>query len=333
MLASHTMPFMSARCGIIRLRFTSNRSSPRLLAPSPHVYQSRGRLRRSVLTAAGRRLSFLSARLPIRPSVPFPFAPPNRHDKRGGRRGVVVPALSAVIRFVHTFDCVGTGDGGDFILRPVALDCLDCLPAILRLPGNTSAVNAGRHAVGSRSGSIVSPPISYPLRLCILSPIAPPRRPAPSPRAVSSVPFPCSIRPHRPANRPMPSQSHYPSWRSLLFPPNCLSPITPRLSCRVSGADFKGIEFDAFTICIAERLRHTACLPPCGFHMPPVGSSHHPHRIRLAPSLLTAAPYHHGADLRTEQPPQSLPASRPAYRVGERGGRALMSSDAMRSIP
>ena len=176
----------------------------------------------------------------------------------------------------------------------------------------------------------VSPAVSYPCHHC----------PAPSPRAVSSVPclissvpFPCLLHPHRPANRPMPSQSHYPSWRSLLFPPNCLSPITPRLSCRVSGADFKGIEFDAFTICIAERLLHTACLPPCGFHMPPVGSSHHPHRIRLAPSLLTAAPYHHGADLRTEQPPQSLPASRPAYRVGERGGRALMSSDAMRSIP
>ena len=89
--------------------------------------------------------------------------------------------LDADARSACPFNYVGYGDGGDFILRPVALDCLNCLPAILRLPGNTSAVNAGRHVVGSRSGLIVSPPISYPLRLRILCPIAPCRliRPVP----------------------------------------------------------------------------------------------------------------------------------------------------------
>lgn len=70
------------------------------------------------------------------------------------------------------------------MLCPVALDCLDCLPVILRLPGNTSAVNAGRHGIGSRSCSMVSPPASYPLRFCIFCSYCS----APLPRVVSSVP-------------------------------------------------------------------------------------------------------------------------------------------------
>lgn len=190
MLASHTMPFMSARCGIIRLRFTSNRSSPRLLAPSPHVYQSRGRLRRSVLTAAGRRLSFLSARLPICPLRSASIRPASSTRLAGRTTGRLVPVLGAVIRSACPFDCVGAGDGDDFILCPVALDCLDCLPAILRLPGNTSAGYAGRHGVGSRSRLIVSPPVSYPLLFRILSTIAPSRCPVLShPSPVSSHQF------------------------------------------------------------------------------------------------------------------------------------------------
>lgn len=55
-------------------------------------------------------------------------------------------------------------DGCDFVLYPVALDCL---PAILRLSGNTSAVGAGRRWAGSRSSSIASPPVLYPCLLRI----------------------------------------------------------------------------------------------------------------------------------------------------------------------
>ena len=66
---------------------------------------------------------------------------------------------------------------GDCVYR---MGAFDCLPVILRLPGNTSAGYAGRHVVGSRSGLIVSPPALYPMRLRILSPIAPPRCPVPS---------------------------------------------------------------------------------------------------------------------------------------------------------
>lgn len=75
------------------------------------------------------------------------------------------------------YDCVGVGDGSDCVSR---LTIVDCLPAILRLPGNTLAVNAGRHGVGSQSGLIVSPPALYSLRFRILCPIAPPRCPVPS---------------------------------------------------------------------------------------------------------------------------------------------------------
>lgn len=97
---------------------------------------------------------------------------------------------------VSPFNYVGAGDGGDFILRPVALDCLDCLPAILRLSGDTSAANAGRHRVGSQSGSIVPPSALYPLRLRILCPYCP----APFPRAIIRAVI-CLLRSSRPASR------------------------------------------------------------------------------------------------------------------------------------
>ena len=141
----------------------------------------------------------LSARLSIRPSVPFLLSPPNRHGERGERRGGLSRAWCCA-RSVYSFDCVGAGDGGDCISR---MGVFNCLPAILRLPGNTSSVGSGRHRVGSRSGSIASPPASYPLRLCIICPYCP----APLPRAISSVPFLCSPRSHRPVNRFMLSPS------------------------------------------------------------------------------------------------------------------------------
>lgn len=87
--------FMSARLGIISPRYSSNHPSPRLLAPSPHTHQSRGSVVSvcRLLTAAGRRLSCLSARLSIRPSAPLPFAPSNRHGERGERRGGLFSCL------------------------------------------------------------------------------------------------------------------------------------------------------------------------------------------------------------------------------------------------
>lgn len=100
--------------------------------------------------------------------------------------------LGVIIRSACPFNCVGVGEGGDFILRPVALDCLNCLPAILRLSGNTRAGYAGRHGVGSRSDSIVSPPASYPLRLCILSPFSRPVAPC---RLIPCPSNPVSLRP------------------------------------------------------------------------------------------------------------------------------------------
>lgn len=96
--------------------------------------------------------------------------------------------LDAVIRSVYSFDCVEVGDGGDCISR---MGVFNCLPVILRLPGNSSAAGSGRHAVGSRSGLIVSPPISYPLRFCILSPVSHPVAPC---RLIPCPSNPVSLR-------------------------------------------------------------------------------------------------------------------------------------------
>lgn len=86
------VPFMSARRDIIRHRFSSNRSSPRLLAPSPpHTHQSWGS---SFTSDCGeRRLFPIGSPLSIRPSVPFMLAPFNRHGERGERRGELFPCL------------------------------------------------------------------------------------------------------------------------------------------------------------------------------------------------------------------------------------------------
>lgn len=158
-----------------------------------------------------------------------PSRPAQSTRGTGRTTGRIVFVLGVVIWSACPCDCVGVGDGGDCVSR---MDVLDCLPAILRLPGNTSAVNAGRHRVGSRSGSIASPPTSYPLRFRILCPIAPPRCPRAAPcRPVSLLAS--SSSPHQSPH----ALSCQLSVKCLLrFPVPSL--IIPCLSCRGSGADF-----------------------------------------------------------------------------------------------
>ena len=182
------VPFMSARCGIIRPRFSSNRSSPRLLACCPMPINHWGRLCRSVSDCGDDCCVSYLLGYPIRPSVPPPFAPPNRHGERGERRGGLILVLGAIIRSACPFNCVGVGGGGNCISR---MGVFNCLPAILRLSGNTRAGYAGRHGVGSRSGSIVSQPASYPMRLRILSPVSLPVAPC---RLITCPSNPVSLR-------------------------------------------------------------------------------------------------------------------------------------------
>lgn len=181
--------FVSARRDIIRTRFSSNRPSPRLLAcpVASDCYGMRG-------------FSCLSARLSIRPSVSF--LPPRLIDTRNGTNGGagLFPVIGAVIRSANPFDCVGMWDGGDCVSH---LDVLDCLPVILRLPGNTSAGNTGRHGVGSLGRIRLLPRLfRIPYGFVSFRPFS-----APSPRAVSSVPFLCLLHSHRPVNRLMLSPS------------------------------------------------------------------------------------------------------------------------------
>lgn len=75
LLASPAMPFMSARRGIIRLRFVSRRSSPRLLAPMPITINLGGCLRLSASDCVGSRayrLVYQSAH-PLRSHPPRPI--------------------------------------------------------------------------------------------------------------------------------------------------------------------------------------------------------------------------------------------------------------------
>lgn len=192
---------------------------------------------------------------------------------------------------------VWDGDG-DCVYR---MGAFDCLPAILRLPGNTSATGAGRHRVGSRSGLIVSPPASYPMRLRILCPF-----PAPSPRAASS-------RAHPIPSRFVPS---YPPNPLDCFAPIALIAITPRLPCRANGADFlnasnsmplkSGLRSDSFL---------AACLPSYGFPAAPsahlIISSLIISSRYASLSLLTAVPFHHGVGLRMEPLPHHSPPLAP----------------------
>lgn len=148
--------------------------------------------------------------------------------------------------------------------------------------------------------------------------------PAPSPRAASS-------RAHPIPSRFVPS---YPPNPLNCFAPIALIAITPRLSCRVSGAVFfKGIEFDAFGIVVMERFLPIACLPSGGFHAAAHRLIFSSHRDASRFPCFPPPPSHHGVGLRTEPPPKSLPANHPAHRVEERGECAWMSSNVMRPIP
>ena len=107
-LASPTVPSMSARRDIIRHRFPSNHSSPRLLAPSPPVHQSRERLRLSASDCGnGCCGSYL---LGYQSAPSFRSHPPRPIDTGNGENdGAGFLVLDAVIRFACPFDCVGYG--------------------------------------------------------------------------------------------------------------------------------------------------------------------------------------------------------------------------------
>lgn len=84
------VPFMSARRGIIRTRFSSHYSSPRLLAYPVAPYPSILEASPSIGSDCGGDADALvpiPLGYPIRSSVPFMLAPPNRHEERGERRG------------------------------------------------------------------------------------------------------------------------------------------------------------------------------------------------------------------------------------------------------
>lgn len=283
-IASPAMPFVSARRDIIRHHFPSH-CLPRLSMPinhgaSPSIGSDCGEwlLRFSPIDSAIRPLRFVHAR-------------PAQSTRGTGRTTGRVACLmslsrSRLVRLSLRLRLVWDGDG-DCVYR---MGAFNCLPAILRLPGNTSAAYAGRHGVGSRSGLIVSPPASYPMRLRILCPIAPSRLP----RAVSSAPFPCLLRPHRPANRPNALPIHYPGTPLAVFPPLPLTAYhSPPAVSDEQGGFSKRIEFDAFEIGAMERF-HPYCLltvvrVPCRPSAHLIISSKTPR-----PPLLIAAPSHHG---------------------------------------
>lgn len=108
-------------------------------------------------------------------------------------------------------------------------------------------------------------------------PVSPPRCPVSSP-----VPVPLLVSFSSPY-----AIAHYPS--GLLFPPYLIAHHAPPIVSSKRDGFPKRIEFDAFTIGIAERLLPTACLPSMAGSMLPVGSSRH--LIEYAsPSLPTAVP-------------------------------------------
>lgn len=148
--------------------------------------------------------------------------------------------------------------------------------------------------------------------------------PAPSPRAVSS-------RAHPIPSRFVPS---YPPNPLDCFAPIALIAITPRLPCRRNGASFLNA---SNSMPLKSGLRSgsflAACLPSYGFPATPSAHLIISSRCASLLALLTASSHlirvwsADGADT------PSLPANRPAHRVGGRGGCAWMSSDVMRPIP
>ena len=135
-----------------------------------------------------------SARLPAR-SVASCHHSPRPIDTGNGEAGGAL--LACVIGLVPV-GAMGMDEQVRCSLVPCI--CLDCLPVILRLPGNTSTGYAGRHRVWSRSGSIASPSASYPLRFRILCSAAPSRLISAVP--IQSVPPACfaPLRPFRPVS-------------------------------------------------------------------------------------------------------------------------------------
>ena len=180
-LASNAMSFMSARRDIIRPRFSSHYSSPRLLAarrPMPI---------NTVGVSVSRRLTTgMAAAAPIYsaiqsvPSVPLPSAPPNRHGERGERRGGF-SVLGACVRSACPFNCVGVGDGAiAFIVWVLLIACpssCDCRA----IPRRSMWVVIGSGLDQARSFPRL---LRIPCGFVFFSSIAPSRLP----RAVSSAP-------------------------------------------------------------------------------------------------------------------------------------------------
>ena len=208
-------------------------------------------------------LSCLSARLSIRPSVPLPSAPPNRHGERGERRGGLIPMLGVVIRSACPFNCVWS-DGTtaiSFCVLSVWIVWIACPPsydcrAILRRLGRVSVEFDYFPACFVSPAALYSfPQLPRPVARLI------PSVPSCLPRLPLSVPF-CLIRAH-----PIPSHSFRPFD---CFAPIVLIAITPRLSCRINGADFLNA---SNSMPLKSGLRSgsflAACLPSCGFHAVP----------------------------------------------------------------
>lgn len=263
------------------------------------------------------------------------FAPPHRHGERGGRRGVVC-LLAGPVSFQSDLPAPSIACG---VMGRRRFHSASCRFGLFGLLARHLTI-AGQYFGGlcGSSWGRVSVEFDY-FPACFVSPAAlysfpqlprPVARLIPSvpsclPRLPLSVPF-CLIRAH-----PIPSHSFRPFD---CFAPIVLIAITPRLSCRINGADFLNA---SNSMPLKSGLRSgsflAACLPSCGFR-DAVGSSHHLIENASPSTCLPLSPSHHGVGLRTEPLLPSLPASRPARRVGERGGGcAWMSSDVMRSIP
>lgn len=125
--------------------------------------------------------------------------------------------------------------------------------------------------------------------------------PAPSPRAASSR-----------AN-PIPSRfvPSYPPNPLIAFRPYRLSTITPRLPCRMSGADFLNA---SNSMPLKMGVYNGSSLPlACrrAGSMLPVGSSHHLIDTSPLPLLTILIQSHHRAGLRTEPMPHRSPPIAP----------------------
>lgn len=268
------VPFMSARRDIIRPRYSSNRSSPRLLtAHRPIPINTWGVSVYRLLTAVdgccdSYRLSYQSAH-------PFRSHPPRPIDTGNGENGGANCSRAWCGHPVCLPLRLRRGVGRRRLR--LSYGCFELLARYLAIVGQYSGglcgSSWGRVSVGFDyfPACFVSPAVSYPFTNCS----------SPLPRAVSSIPFLCLLHPHRSAAA---SRSPHP----LLGDAPCGFPPLPLIvhhapPARIGerGGFSKGIEFDAFKIVAVERSLPAVCLPSDGFNAARrlISSSR---RIRLA---------------------------------------------------